>query len=493
MLSDRHTLSIGLARTEGDGEPSLEYTFRWSLRAGIEDPLPIRLAASEEGLPANPVSIPQLEDWRPGRLPPSFIEDLRRPLLDDRPDIVWLDFERPRAHLALIPWERLLQPIFHCAVARAHPLSDAIGKLTRADNPYPPNLAICASMPVAKAEFDLATLVCRLTSSFAKAVPEDGMVHVFVDSGHRDTVLYELESAEIRGPQIKIHDAGQTGISTDRSSTIEDTGGKIVNPWMTWMVGALEGRRIDAVAFCCHGYHRYHKGALAFARSPRVNDDHAWSRFVGAEQLAVLLERLGSRLLLLESPAHNFSAPGLFAVAEGVGQLRPGPVAIHDASMDSDFRAARGLFAQALGDLVDDIPASPALSLSTSPFPSRRRRFRSARERLLGASYGSPSRPRGTDHKPASDVDLGSHEALGEVVGPEDVVLESTGGPAKAIRALDDGSGWMAASKRRIESTWSLQAGVSSSSDTHEAARAGVEEALELVAQLMEKHRGGVP
>ena len=502
MSSARCTLKIGLARPQGGDRSALEYTFKWHL-PGRETAQPvIHLIASEQGLPDDPTSMDEFESWRRRKLPDDVVENLRRPLLDHRPDTVWLDFERPRAHLTLIPWEMLLQPLFDCAVARVSPLGDIAG--TPADfgpRAHPPTLALCASMPRAKSDFDLITLVSRTVRSFVEATPNVGAIHVFVDSDQRSSVSLEFESLLSAGLEIEIHDPNKTEVSGRREQSIEDTGGAIVNPWMTWMAETLVGQRIDAVAFCCHGYHRYRKGALSFARSPRVNDDAAWSRFVGGEQLSGLLERLGSRLLMLQSPPHNFSAPGLFAVAEVIAQLRTGTVAIHDASIETGFDTLSTVFARALGERQVEIPKSAALSLFMMPGPSRpgpSRRYRGLTpQEALEIRYGSPSQPKGVLDSTAPRRPRGertemdpAHIDLSDAEVFEDDVFEDAR-PAsftKSALAFDERIGWVAASKRRIENSRFQQE--RSASPSANATRDGVEDALELVAQLVAKHSG---
>lgn len=280
-----------------------------------------------------------------------------------RGEPIWMIVESS-GYLAVVPWERLLQPALKAPLLRIpNFLADPMmlcGSL---------RLAVCLSSPIAKTPFDIPSYACALVEAIRKGVPQGTRLHVFSDA----QVYQRLRSALPGGSathSIEIHDpqgAERFGIG-DVDRRLSDAAPHLKSPWLLWMHSELpEG--VDAAHFVCPGYFRRDRGALALARSPLRNIDPDWSHFVGAQELMAFLQMVGAWSVMFSPPYENVWSIGLRVVAGSLAWQRPGPVLLHDIHDPGDFgeveleQAYRFLFAESEAPP----PATPGIMLYVHP------------------------------------------------------------------------------------------------------------------------------
>ncbi|MEM1205874.1 MAG: hypothetical protein AAGN66_21770 [Acidobacteriota bacterium] len=302
------TPTLGLVVRTGDGEGAVE----------------LSIPFAESGLPERPEELRSFRSWRGVALAEDLMAQLEL-TLPPRGSIVYLEFGRPRGHLGLMPWERLLAPLGRRWLRLPYLPIAVVAP------PVRPVVAVVASLPMAKAAFDLPELVVQLVGLAAHAYADAGGIHVFVDRDQVGSVRRRLGEVRLpRGCRIEVHDPEDTPESKAPPRDARIARGAD-SPWLRWMGQGLAGAQVDAFFFLCHGYLSRGRGAVAWAQSPWRNDDAYWARFVGAEDLGEFLERFGTRATFLVSPPADFRVSGLLALADGLAQQRPESVGVIDA------------------------------------------------------------------------------------------------------------------------------------------------------------------
>ena len=334
-------------RLEGRSEGGMDVLHEWSIEAS-EIGLPERLDRAATTYRGCTFTIPE-----------SVLDDLRYVIAEsnyqDRP--LWLHLAKPIGYLNLVPWEELLQPALEMPILRvpdflANPPRESTRKL---------EVALCGSVPMAKAAFTAADHLCDMARHLLETVPRRTTVHVFCDASIFPDVCHRVESSGLH--DVHVHDpagAESMMVSEQRYDlTMRST--RIRNPWLLWMLDALDGRSVDMVHFLTHGYTSRDAGALAFAESPIQNQDSRSARFVGASELLAFLTQVGAWCAAFSSPEQNYSEMGLRLLADTIAQMRPGPVIHHEMRLDEDRAALAGVYRFLFDRESDAPPSSPAL------------------------------------------------------------------------------------------------------------------------------------
>jgi hypothetical protein len=349
---------------------------------------------------------------------------------------LWLDFGQPSGVLALLPWERWLVPITRRPILRLPYLPlDTQRTIDQFD------IALCASKPASKAGFPLPNLVDETVRAFLSVHPKC-RVHVFVDDAEFSSVRGLIRDFVPEQDRVVLYDpsaARQFSVPARRSDTSGEEERGVESPWLLWMLDALAQTTLDAAHFICHTYFSEGRGALAFAESPLLNRDRAWARFVGPLQLAAFLDQTGAWALGFTPPDDNLSPAGVRALADQVAQRRPGPVVLHEREHDAggEQLAATYRYLTRMG------PPAAAASITLYSDPALVATDRSTPRRMTSARVARSS------------------------------------GPVGRIRA---------ASQRVLDrSLAELEAQAPSESKAGAAAQRGVEEALDFVADLLNK------
>lgn len=266
---------------------------------------------------------------------------------------IWIALDRPKGDLPLVPWERLIAPYVASSLMR-WPYHAAYAK-TRQDGDDSLEIALCASVPRAKAPFEPHEPIVRYVEGVLEHNPRHRF-HIFVDFdvdserqrdqaadgpfvgdvGTFDRIAAELAD-RIDQDTVVLYDprdADNYGVAP-RVKGIPEPSDGLVNPWLVWIRDALAVPSVDLVHFFCHGYLSRGRGSLAFAESPLLNRDSAWARFVGAVELTGFLDQVGAWSVGFSSPYRNYCEAALWSLADEIGAARPGPVLVHDLAADS--------------------------------------------------------------------------------------------------------------------------------------------------------------
>jgi hypothetical protein len=369
---------------------------------------------------------------------------------------LWLEFTDDCGNLPLVPWERLLEPTLNIPILRLpyfslKPFSSATSCL---------DIVVCASMPAAKSPFPVEEIVDNLTRRIQEVVRRDMMIiHVFSDAAVYPNLQYLLKGrfAPRDGSGIRLYNPERARRYSipEPSSNIQETPEDLGSPWLQWIVDSLGHRSADVVHFICHGYLNSQQGALAFAESPVVDEDRRLARFVGPQQLTTFTQRIGAWSIGFSSPENNFSAPGLRLLADQIARLRPGPVLIHETIVDSNLIDVGEAYRFLYNAEQDTLPSSAAVGLYSHP----------ARVRQL-----SPDIAQTEQAQELSDYTLAKGQTL------------------QILEAHMNTPVWVASSQRYLEQSAAEVLSAGQSSAAQSPTQAGEEEALKLLADVLERH-----
>jgi len=257
---------------------------------------------------------------------------------------LWLQLAPPVGHLAVLPWERMLEPVVGPTPIVRIPNFTLFTPLSvdRID------IAVCLSEPEAKSRFDGAGFMRRFAPTLLDRHQGELHVHVFSDA-ETYANLMEIPQAELGSGvgRLHLHDPARApnAIRSASKGSISDPTGAINSPWLLWMIDELRELTIDVVHFVTHGYLRSGQSALAVAESPMRNEDRIWARFIGPNQVAACLAQLGAWAVGFTSPPENFSTMGLRQFYDDVARLRAGPIVYHDAREDQQAEDLAGAYA----------------------------------------------------------------------------------------------------------------------------------------------------
>ena len=308
-----------------------EYFGSHGASAHIAVPL-ASLGIPEDGQPAEPWEIKAMAEK--GGPPALIVEFLRQVEADHAAGtVLWIDFAAPSGGLALLPWERLVDPLISAPMLRLSP--NRVVQAAVREGPL--TVTLCASLPLAKAAFNAEDLLLRGMKAVLAANPANHC-HIFCDWNEGEWESFRSRLLKITGPEsFTLHDprdAEKFGVAA------KSVGGPVSawhagSPWLAWMKEALAGQNVELVHFFCHGYLSGSYGNLAFAQSPTLNQDRSWARFVGADELSRFLNHLNIPCLGLTSPLGDFSPAGLRRLVVEVAGRRQGSVMLHDFAQDS--------------------------------------------------------------------------------------------------------------------------------------------------------------
>jgi hypothetical protein len=235
-------------------------------------------------------------------------------------DPLWLAVTAEHPLLPGVAWEEGLG-------ALGLPLLRLPGQLNTAPTGTPrlPRVALCVSMPLAKARFMADDLVGHALDSLA-TLPVSSDVHVFADAEWTSALQSRF------GTRATIHDPTQEGphepVGRSRRPGGDDRHSE-VQPWLAWVEEQMRGR-LDVLHLIGHGFLSAGQGAFAVAEAPDRNYDTATARFVWPQQIAGLMTSTGAWGLVVTATPQNHSLPGLRLLAGQVSALRSAATAFHD-------------------------------------------------------------------------------------------------------------------------------------------------------------------
>jgi hypothetical protein len=279
---------------------------------------------------------------------------------------LWVHLVRPCGYLAMVPWERLLQPLLKVPMLR---LPEFVVQPPR-ETPKALDVLLCSSGPAAKEQFRMVEYLKDLAKRLREAVPRRTTFHVFTDKAIHQEIGQAFEREGLLNSTAILYSpdtAASYSVPAGDSDVPEQTR-TVANPWLLWMRESLKGRSVDVAHFVCHGYLSHDHGALAFAESPLVNQDTRMARFVGGAELKAFLTQVGAWSAVFSSPERNYSEMGLRQLADGLAQVRPGPIVHHELELDRDGSAIAGAYRLLFSRTPQPAPASAALFIYCQPF-----------------------------------------------------------------------------------------------------------------------------
>jgi hypothetical protein len=293
-----------------------------------------------------------------GTLPAAMVSEIaqwmKENIHDGQP--LWVHLVKPYGVLRFMPWERAFGSTFGHAI------------LMLPDFLFPPpressdvlDVALCASAPLNVEEGFVREALHDAIGGIMQASVRRTELHVFTDTTLYNEVRAASSLISDSNVRLTLYDPADAApyTSADLSSRLVDRTGQLRSPWLLWMRNALTRHSVDVVHMVGHGYLTRDRGALLLAQSPleRTGDFRAGP--VSAIELCNFMTQVGAWGTVLTGVRDNYSPMGLRALADEIGQSRPGPVLMH--SLDRDPHQA--LLAPAYRLLFDTAPSSMPVS-----------------------------------------------------------------------------------------------------------------------------------
>jgi hypothetical protein len=370
---------------------------------------------------------------------------------------LWIHLVRPYGALRFMPWERAFGPAFDHAIIM---LPDFL---------FPPpreaadvlDVALCASAPLHVEDWHVRSALLDAVRRILHAGIRQTNVHVFTDSDfYRDMQGLAAESLP-PGARLTVHNPKDAAgfCEPDLSSRLVDTSGQLRSPWLLWMQAALRHTSVDVVHLIGHAYASRDRGAMLLAQSPLERTAQFLAGPVSAVELCTFMTRVGAWGTALSGVFDNNSVPGMRALADEIGQSRPGPVLMHSLDRDPQQQLLPTAYQMLFGDVPQHMPVSEALFVYCQPYRVQATRSAtgahvpdgfapvapSPQQQQQQQQHQSPPRTRGmkTLDSPVSRSDAQTTNATrrGLDTSPLDPVFER-GGPVKS---------WVAATERVAE------------------------------------------
>lgn len=251
---------------------------------------------------------------------------------------LWLQVGQDSAEAALLGWERAILAMTGRGTLR-------IPNFLK--NPFVPSpvqkIAICASEPRAKGEWDLPSEIVKLLRALKAALshrvsnceitlflPEDGP-----EGWHQETGIPPIypwgEWADLHEDgsfEIRFAEPTYWGLEPIPQTRTISPAAEVTNPWLVWMQNhyRFEESGVDAVHFLCPGYFSGGQGALALAESPQWNFDEHWARFVGQNELLSFYDSVGASIMGFTALGGSSWAEGIYRLAYDLSWARPGAI-----------------------------------------------------------------------------------------------------------------------------------------------------------------------
>lgn len=303
-----------------------------------------------------------------GVLPPEVVAEvgawMRENITDGQP--LWVHVVKPYGVLRFMPWERAFGAAFGFAV------------LMLPDFLFPPpresaetlDVALCATVPVHTEAHFVGEALHGAIAGILKASVRRTELHVFTDVELHAQVASGMRFVHDSNVQVTLYDPHDAAkyCTPDVSSRLVDRTGQIRSPWLLWMREALQQRSVDVVHMIGHGYLSRDRGALLMAQSPLERTDEFRAGPVGAVELCTFMTQLGAWGTVFTGVRDNNSLLGLRALADEVGQSRPGPMLLHSLDRDPDQAFLPPVYRLLFDTAPSGMPVSDALFVFCQPY-----------------------------------------------------------------------------------------------------------------------------
>jgi hypothetical protein len=458
LLKQQHNLvvlQLSLDRSTPHSAGETVITLQSASKTLIE----IKVSCKELGLP---IHLREARRYRHSNhrytIPDIVVQDLQQKLSDilDPGIPLWLQLKEDCGNLALVPWERLLQPKLEIPILRL-PYFD-LKPFSATESCL--DIVLCASSPKSKEPLPVESWLVTFIHSLLEAkLREQVTIHVFTDAHIFHSLQNTLgnQPATADGGKVQLYNPEEAPIDKITQPLEGSTGDlpSLENPWLLWIVDTLRGRSVDAVHFLCHGYLATDQGALAIQSSPVPNSNEEQTLFVGPQQLTNFALDLGAWSIGFSSPPNNYSGSGTRLLADQLARLRTGPVLLHEIMEDPSSLTLVRTYRFLCNEEQDALPSSPAIAL-----------------------YCHPSRIQQTTN-PTDEIDQ------------ESLMTRYTlakGKTLKHIQSKNNTPAWIASSQRYLEQSVADLLNAEADPSTPSAAQEGTKEALSFLSELLERH-----
>ena len=447
--TQRNDLALLRISLDWPEQEEREYVvFELSVRG--DSKVTISVTSADVGLPEKTDDIRRFTHGEPNfSLPPEVIN--RIVINISQFELLWLELNPTSSRLALVPWERLLQPYFQCPILRV-PVFQFGGTLTKWDSL---DIVLCTSSPVAKEQIPIEYLL-KLIVAIGQGRSKPTNLHLFTDSDNYQALSESVQYQGLDWVRLYNPEGAANYAPSEFSQRIIDDPQSLDNPWLNWIADAMGDLTVDVVHFACHGFFSMEQGSIAVAESPLQNQDSDWARFIGVQQLNNFLNRVGADTVFFSSPPLNYSISGLRLLADQVARLRRGAVLLYDKAGFTAFEDLEdishiyhNLYCEAHHDL--------------SPFPSLT--FYCSPDLLDGLSFKKNRRDLFVSE------DIPALRAIAEILNNS----------SKA------GNTWLASSYRWLEETASAL-NEQPSSETQSRTQEGIRNAVEFLSDVTQRH-----
>lgn len=370
---DRDKLNVlRISQDQSEGWDSKRVNFEISIRG--ETAFEEQASFSDLGLPENLDVFEQGEiEEPPFRLPSGLTKVLPKLTVEYMSDrTLWLDIDLLDKHLAIVPWERLVerqvQELFGerssmniLRVPELLFLPAVFGRTT--------NIVLIASERQGAAGEsrwqDLAKLIWHIFDSG----PSNVRVHVFTDTDNARRLEYELSTGPVADVNVLFYfpDKPWSNSLSESARSLLSQEGQLDNEWLTWIASELRDVTVDVVHFLCDGFMSLEQGGLVFAASPRSEANSERERFANAQQIDFFLTRIGAYSVALTAAENCSSVVGLRLLSTQLARLRTGPVLLHEARSDQSFTALCIAYRFLYTHVSDELKLSEALTLHCAP------------------------------------------------------------------------------------------------------------------------------
>lgn len=215
--------------------------------------------------------------------------------LQSRRDPLWLAVTAEHPLLPGVAWRGL--------DALGLPLLRLPGQLNTAPTTSPPRprVALCVSMPMAKARSRPTTWSAKPWTRWSSWKWEPTCTCSPTPNGRRCSRPGSgcgpgSTTPALQGPHRVVRRSHRPGR--------EWTGDE--QPWLLWVEDQMDGR-LDVLHLIGHGYLSTGQGAFAVAETPDQNHDTAMARFVWPQQIAALMTSTGAWGLVVTAAPQNYT------------------------------------------------------------------------------------------------------------------------------------------------------------------------------------------
>jgi len=365
----------------------------------------------------------------------SYVQEwMRDAQLDDTP--LWIHVVRPYGALRFMPWERAFGAQFGHAI------------LMLPDFLFPPpresddtlDVVLCASAPLHEEFGNVGNALLAAAEGIRAAAVRSTNLHIFTDSAFYQGMHDHLATLAPPNGSVTVYDPQDASpfCSEDVSSRLVDQSGQLRSPWLRWMQHSLRSRSVDVVHMLGHGHLARDRGAMLLAQSPLERTSEFSAGPVSAIELGNFMTRVGAWGTVLTGVVDNNSHSGMRALADEIGQMRPGPVVMHSLARDPQQSLLAAAYRVVFDDAPMAMPVNDSLFVYCQPY-----RVIPADEAERSAQ--DPPRTRGsrTRESPVSRnrAQTKMAEAISFDTSPLEQVIQR-GGPVKP---------WVAATERMAE------------------------------------------